>query len=268
MEGVPDKMDLSAQSSTIVLDRRWEKAKDTAIRIPLPKRERHYGDRIFSSILKTTGVGILVLLVLIALFLGIGALPALRQFGLSFVKSSTWDPVKDIYGALPVIYGTVVSSILAMCLATPLSVGIALFLNELAPPRVAQVVGFLIEMLAAIPSVVYGLWGVFVLAPWLRSTVEPFLGKTLGFLPLFQGTPYGVGMLTAGIILSIMVIPTVSSISKEVFRAIPRGQREAALALGATRTEMMWLSVVQSAKTGIFGAVILGLGRALGRRWP
>ena len=201
---------------------------------------------------------------LIAIFLGIGAFPAIQKFGLGFVKNSAWDPVQDIYGALPVIFGTVVSSVLAMSLATPLSVGIALFLNELAPPKVARVVGFLIEMLAAIPSVVYGLWGVFVLAPWLRATVEPFLAKTLGFLPLFQGAPYGVGMLTAGIILAIMVIPTVSSISKEVFRAIPRGQREAALALGATRTEMMWLSVVQSAKTGIFGAVILGLGRALG----
>lgn len=151
-----------------------------------------------------------------------------------------------------------------MLIATPLSVGIALFLNELAPRRWATVVGFWVEMLAAIPSVVYGLWGIFLLAPWMRATVQPLLAKWLGFLPFFQGPPYGVGMLTAGIILSIMVIPTVSSICREVFRAVPRANREAALALGATRWETMQVAVVQASKAGILGATMLGLGRALG----
>jgi phosphate transport system permease protein len=214
--------------------------------------------------LTVTGAGVVVILALIVTFLFQGALPAIRKFGLAFPFTSTWDPVRELYGALPVIYGTVVSSLLGMLIAAPLSIGIALFLNEQAPERVRRPVGFLVEMLAAIPSVVYGLWGIFVLAPWLRTTVEPFLGRTLGFLPLFQGPPYGVGMLSASIILAIMVIPTVSSIAKEVFRAIPRAQREAALALGATRAEMMWLSVVKTARAGIFGAVCLGLGRAIG----
>ncbi len=228
------------------------------------KLDLHFGDRIFLRIVTAGAIGLVALLALIGIFLFVGALPAIRKFGLSFAYTSVWDPVRDLYGALPVIYGTVVSSLLGMAIATPLSIGIALFLNELAPRPVARVFGFLVEMLAAIPSVVYGLWGIFVLAPWLRATVEPFLARTLGFLPFFQGPPYGVGMLSAGIILAIMVTPTVSSISREVFRAIPRGQREAALALGATRWETMVLAVLRSATTGIFGAVILGLGRAVG----
>jgi phosphate transport system permease protein len=227
-------------------------------------REIHFGDRLFSLGLRGISIGVVLLLVLIAAFLAKTGMPAIRTFGWDFVTSSVWDPVRDVYGALPVIYGTVVSSILAILIAAPFSVGIALFLNELAPKRIANLVGFLVEMLAAIPSVVYGLWGVFVLAPWLRETVEPFFIGWLGFIPLFQGPPYGVGMLAAGIILAVMVIPTISSISREVFRAIPQSQREAALALGATRWEMMRLSVLRSSKTGILASIVLGLGRALG----
>ncbi|MBI4405954.1 MAG: phosphate ABC transporter permease subunit PstC [Deltaproteobacteria bacterium] len=221
-------------------------------------------DPLFSFTLKVIALGVFAFLALIAFFLFYSAWPAILRFGWEFLRTSTWDPVKEIFGALPVIYGTVISSLFAVAIAAPLSVGIALFLNELSPRKIATPIGFLVEMLAAIPSVVYGLWGIFVLAPWLGDVVQPFLGKWLGALPLFQGPPYGVGMLAAIIILAIMITPTISSISKEVFQAIPRSDREAALALGATRWEMMKLSVLGRARAGIFGAVILGLGRALG----
>lgn len=228
------------------------------------KRDIHFGDRVFSGSLRLLSLGVAITLTFIALFLYLEARPAIEKFGFGFLVSRVWDPVREVFGALPVIYGTVVSSLIAVFLAAPLSIAAALFLNEITPGRVSRVIGFLIEMLAAIPSVVYGLWGIFVVAPWLRVSVEPFLGKTLGFLPLFQGPPYGVGMLAAGIILAIMITPTITSISREVFRAIPRDQREAALALGATHSEMISLAVLKSAKTGLWGAITLGLGRALG----
>ena len=228
------------------------------------RKDLHYGDRVFALVLRLASIAVAIVLLLIGLFLFKAALPSIHKFGWNFFVTSVWDPVHEDFGALPVIFGTVASSMLAILISAPLSIGVALFLTELAPGRLANVIGFLIEMLAAIPSVVYGLWGIFVLAPWLRTHVEPLLGSTLGFLPLFQGPPYGVGMLAAGIVLAIMVTPTISSICREVFRAIPRDQREAALALGATRWEMMRLSVLRSSRPGIFGAVILGLGRALG----
>ena len=192
------------------------------------------------------------------------AMPAIQKFGLRFLFTSTWDPVKENFGALPFIYGTIVSSGLALLIAVPVSLGIAIYLAELAPQFIRQPLSFLIELLAAIPSVVYGLWGIFVLAPFLRQNIQPFLTKYFGFLPIFQGQFYGVGMLTAGIILSIMVIPTISSVSREVFLAVPFNQREAATALGATRWETIRLAVLGYARPGVLGAVILGLGRALG----
>jgi phosphate transport system permease protein len=228
------------------------------------KRDVHFADWLFAWILKLTAVGLVLLLLFIALFLAHTAWPAIQKFGIHFIGTSLWDPVREIFGALPVIYGTLVSSLIAVLISAPLSIGVALFLNELAPPKIARFIGFLVEMLAAIPSVVYGLWGIFVLAPWLRTEVEPILGKYLGFLPFFQGPRYGVGMLAAGVILAIMITPTIFSISREVFRAIPIHQREAALALGATRWEMMRISILNSAKSGVGGAIILGLGRALG----
>lgn len=228
------------------------------------RRDIHLGDRLFFWLIRGLAVSVSVLLLLIGFFLLQAAWPTIEKFQWDFLVTSEWDPVRDIYGALPVIYGTVVSSLLALFFAAPLSIGIALFLNELASRRVATVVGFLVEMLAAIPSVVYGLWGIFVLAPWLRTTVEPWFIAKLGFIPFFSGPPYGVGILAASLVLSIMILPTISSISLEVFRAIPRVQREAALALGATRWEMMKLAVIQSSKAGVFAAIILGLGRALG----
>jgi phosphate transport system permease protein len=228
------------------------------------RKDIHAGDRIFAGTVRALSLALAGLLVMIAVFLWLRAQPAFHKFGVAFLGTSVWDPVQEQFGALPVIFGTIVSSLIAVAIAAPLSVGIALFLNEIAPRRIADAVGFLVQMLAAIPSVVYGLWGVFVLAPWLRTGVEPVLGRTLGFIPLFQGPPYGVGMLAAGVILAIMITPTISSISREVFSAVPRGQREAALALGATRWEMMRLSVLRASRAGVIGAIILGLGRALG----
>lgn len=259
------KMDLTTHDQSLAFKAPWSELYSDSVPIPVQeKRELHYGDKVFALLVKLAAASLILLLGAIGVFLFWRAWPAISAFGWWFVVTSEWDPVRDVYGALPVIFGTVMSSLLAMVIATPLSIGIALFLNELAPRRLANFVGFLIEMLAAIPSVVYGLWGIFVLAPWLRTTVEPFLGKYFGFLPFFSGPPYGVGMMAAGIILAIMVTPTISSISREVFKAIPRSHREAALALGATRWETMVISVLKSAKTGIMGAMILGLGRALG----
>jgi len=189
---------------------------------------------------------------------------AMRAFGLRFLVTSHWDPVAGEFGALPFIYGTLVSSLLALLIAVPLSLGAAIFLAELAPAWVRPPVAFLIEMLAAVPSVVYGLWGIFVLVPWLRDWVQPALGRTLGFLPLFQGPPYGIGMLAAGLILSIMIVPYITSVSREVLLAVPGSQREAALGLGATRWETTRIAVLRYGRSGLIGAILLGLGRALG----
>src|SRR5439155_305823 len=192
------------------------------------------------------------------------AWPSLRRFGWAFITTSNWDPVAEQFGALPFIFGTLVSSLLALLLAVPLGLGAAIYLAELAPRAVRPPVTFLVEMLAAIPSVVYGLWGIFVLAPWLRTWVQPALGHTLGFLPLFQGPPYGVGMLAAGLILAIMIVPFITAVSREVLLAVPRMQREAALALGATGWETTRIAVLRYGRSGLIGAILLGLGRALG----
>ncbi len=188
---------------------------------------------------------------------------SIRQFGFHFLTGRVWDPVKDEFGALPFVYGTIASSLIALLISVPLSLGIAIFLVEQAPHYIARPVGFLVELLAAIPSVVYGLWGIFVLAPILRQYVEPALAKVLGFLPLFRGTITGIGLLTGGIILAIMVTPIISAVVRDVLAAVPGSQREAALALGATKWEMIRVVLVNGAP-GIAGAVILGLGRALG----
>lgn len=192
------------------------------------------------------------------------AAPAFSKFGLAFFTDSTWNPVTEKFGTMAFIYGTVVSSLLALLIATPVSIAVALFLNEIAPRKVGAVLGFMVEMLAAIPSVVFGIWGLFVLAPWMRVDVQPLLKSTLGWLPFFQGPAYGVGMLTAGVILAIMITPTISAICREVFRTIPSEVREGALALGATKWEMLTLAILKSSRSGIFGATVLGLGRAFG----
>lgn len=209
-------------------------------------------------------ISVVVLMVWMGWEMFHAARPSIQKFGFGFITGRVWDPVKEQFGALPFIYGTIVTSLIALLLAAPIGLGVAIFLNEMAISKVRTVVGFLVEMLAAIPSVVYGLWGIFVLAPWLRETVQPGLAKWLGFLPLFQGTPVGFGMLAGGLILAVMILPTIAAISREVMAAVPNMQREAALALGATKWEMIRLAVLPYAKSGIMGGIMLGLGRALG----
>ncbi len=228
------------------------------------KRDIHAEDKRFFLILRFACLLVIALFIAIVLQLLRLSIPALSHFGFKFLTEVGWNPVDDKFGALAFIYGTVVSSIAAVLLSVPVSIGVALFLTELAPRRLASSLGFLVEMLAAIPSVVYGLWGIFVFAPILRVYVEPFLGQHFGFIPLFQGAPFGVGMLSAAVILAIMITPTITAICREVFRAVPISQREAALALGATKWETIQLSILKSVRGGILGAVVLGLGRALG----
>ena len=188
-----------------------------------------------------------------------------HAFGWKFFGQSDWNPVSDQYGALPFIYGTILSSLLSLVIAVPLSVGVAVFITEMCPGTdCAEFFRSPPELLAAIPSVVYGLWAIFVLVPILREYVQPFLAKTLGWTGLFSGPPYGIGMLAAGVILAIMVIPIISSITREVLTVVPQHQREAVLALGSTRWEMIRMGVLRNARAGIVGAIILGLGRALG----
>ncbi len=224
------------------------------------------GDRVYGAAVTAFAICVPLLLLLIAIEIASAGWPAFRRFGFSFLTSSAWDPVKGTFGAAPAIYGTLVSSLLALLLATPLALGVAVFLSEFAPRAIRQPVAFLVDLLAAIPSVVYGLWGIFVLVPVLRSPVMPFLRDTLhlGGIPLFSGPAYGPSMLAAGVILAIMILPYISSVSREVLLAVPRSQREAALALGATRWETISGAVIPFAKSGIIGGIILGLGRALG----
>jgi phosphate transport system permease protein len=207
-----------------------------------------------------------ILLVTVALVhqLYVNSTLPLHKFGFRFLTGRTWDPVSGDFGALPFIYGTLVSSALALLVAVPMGVGAAIFLSELAPPRISSAMTFVIELLAAVPSVIYGVLGIFILVPALRQYGEPFLKRTLGFLPLFQGPMYGVGMLAGGLVLAIMVVPFIISISREVLLAVPVEQREAALALGATKWESTWQVVVPYARVGIMASIFLSLARALG----
>ena len=223
----------------------------------------HIGDKVFKTTTMFFALFVFALVFLMGYEMVRGSELSLKQFGWKFLTTSTWDPVAEEYGALPFIFGTLFSSLLALLIALPLSIGVAIFLSELAPRWLERPVSFLVELLAAIPSIVYGLWGLFVLVPWLRSSVEPFLIKSMGFLPFFKGVPYGFGMLAAGIILAIMVLPIISSISRDVLRAIPNSQREAAFALGATKWETTKI-VLSDGKSGLLGATLLGLGRAVG----
>lgn len=222
-------------------------------------------DRVWRGALVAFGLVIPALLVAIAALLWHGAAPAIGRFGGGFLTGSEWDPVSDKFGGVPFIAGTLMSSVLALLIAVPLSVGLALFLTELAPRWMAAPVAFATELLAAIPSVVYGLWAIFVLVPFLRDWIEtPFsdrLGERIGF---FAGPAYGPSILAGGVILAIMIVPFISAVSREVIAAVPRAQREAALALGATRWESTWQIVLPFARPGLIGAIMLGLGRAVG----
>jgi phosphate transport system permease protein len=222
------------------------------------------GDRLFKLVLVLAGAAVPVLMAFLVYELYTGAHLAIARYGIGFLTGSTWDPVAEEFGALPLIVGTLLSSFLALLLAVPLSLGVAIYLTEFAPRVIRQPIAFLIELLAAIPSVVYGLWGFFVLIPILKRVLFPFLRETLGFLPFFQGPIYGPSMLSASIILAIMIMPFIMSVSREVLLAVPGSQREAALALGATRWEAVMSAIVPYARSGIIGAIILGLGRALG----
>ncbi len=222
------------------------------------------GDGVLQGLAILSALGLLLLVFLIGLQIWRAAGPSLTRFGWSFIFSRTWDPVAGVFGALPYIYGTLITTLLGLILAAPLSLGAAIFLAELAPRPLRTVLGFLVDMLAAIPSIVYGLWGNFVLAPWLLRFLEPWLGQHFGWLPLFQGPMYGTGILAAAIILAIMISPLVTAISREVLALVPTGQREALQALGATPWEVVRVAVLPSARTGIIGAFTLGLGKALG----
>jgi len=221
-------------------------------------------DELFSWGMRLCGFAVIVVLGLIVYELVIGSQLSWHAFGWKFFAHSDWNPVEDQFGALPFIYGTLVSSLIALIIAVPLSVGVAVFITEMCPIGLRGILSFTTELLAAIPSVIYGIWAMFILVPILRTYVQPFLGKTLGWTGLFTGPAYGYSMLAAGIVLAIMIIPIISSITREVMTVVPQHQREAVLALGATRWEMIRMGVLRNARAGIVGAVILGLGRALG----
>lgn len=227
------------------------------------KRRGRLADQLFKLITLLFALAIAGLVVLMIVEMARDSSLSFEKFGPSFIWREVWDPVREQFGALPFIYGSAVSSIIGLIIAVPVSIGVSVFLVEHAPRSLSTPISFLVQLLAAIPSVVYGLWGIFVLAPLLRDTVYPRIQSTFGFLPLFKGTPNGLGLMTAGIILSIMIIPIVTAIATDVMRAVSRTQPEAALALGATKWEATWI-VIQNARSGITGAVILGLGRAIG----
>jgi phosphate transport system permease protein len=242
-----------------------EVIQPTTVSVPAPDRgNRHWPDRSFRWLALLAALTILALIALVGWELYSGARQAVGRFGFSFLVNSTWNPVSDVYGALPFIYGTLVSSMIALLIAVPLGVATALFLTEMAPLRIRQPVITIIEMLAAVPSVIFGLWGIFVLVPWLRDHLYRWLKEYLGFLPIFGGPIYGLGMLTGGIIVAIMILPIITSVSREILRSVPNLQREAAYALGATHWEVIRIAVLSYARRGIFGAAVLGLGRALG----
>lgn len=235
-------------------------------RLPVlkPLRRGNLGDALFQLLALLFGLSLLVITSGIIFEAWSQSSPSRQEFGWSFLWSTAFDPPNNRFGALPFIYGTIASSVLAILIAGPVGVGIAAYLVEIAPQRLNQVVGFVVELLAAVPSIVFGLWGTIVLAPWLKSYIVPPVQAVLGWTPPFSGTFFGPSVFAAGIVLSIMVLPTVAAISRDVIRAVPDTQREGMLALGATRWEMFRRAVLPYAKSGITGAVILGLGRAAG----
>ncbi len=232
--------------------------------IPSGRARAQTGDMVARLIVLTFAASILLVSSLLVYELWMGSAEVRHKFGWSFLWSSAWNPVTEEFGALPFIYGTAITSFLALLISVPLGVGAAIFLSELAPPRLSNALTFLLELLAAIPSVIYGLLAVFALVPLEREYVEPFLKSTLGFLPFFRGASFGVNYLTAALVLSVMTVPFIISVSRESLMAVPREQREAALALGSTKWESTWRVVVPWARLGIIGAIFLGLARALG----
>jgi len=227
-------------------------------------RDSKFGDVAFRVLVLICALSVFAIVGLIVLELIQQSKLSLKEFGLQFFIRQNWDPVQGEFGALPFVYGTLVSSLVALVIAVPLAVGVAVFTTEMCPRWLRNPLSFTVELLAAIPSVIYGLWGIFVLAPLLRTYVEPWLARRFGWTGFFDGPMYGIGMLAAGIILAIMIIPVITSITREVMMSVPQQQREGVLALGATKWETIRMGVLRNARIGIFGAVILGLGRALG----
>lgn len=222
------------------------------------------GDRLFRGLTLAAALSVPLLMLGILATLIYGSRLSLREFGFGFLTSLQWNPVTEKFGALSSIYGTVVSTLLALLIAVPMGLVIALFLVELAPPKVSAFFGGAIELLAAVPSIIYGMWGLFVMAPWMANHVQPWLGESLGFLPLFQGPPMGIGILTAGIILALMILPYISSVARDVFGMVPTALKESAYGLGATNWEVTRGVTLRYALQGLVGAGFLGLGRALG----
>jgi phosphate transport system permease protein len=228
-------------------------------------RAGNLGDRVFGGTLWILGIMVLVIAGLIILNLALVSRPLAKEHSLwGFITGLTWDPVEDKFGALSFLYGTLVTSAVSILVAVPIAIGLSLFITQFAPPKLGRVLTTPVELLAAIPSVVYGLWGLFVLVPLLRESVEPWLGKYFGWLPLFRGPPIGLGYLASGLILAVMILPTIVAVSVEVMKTTPEANREAALALGATKWEAVMMAVIPYSRAGILGAVLLGLGRALG----
>ena len=226
-------------------------------------RLRH-GDEIAHVLTLTFAAGILLLTSMLVYELWLNSHLSRAKFGWPFFWTSTWDPIFGTFGAAPFIYGTLITSVVSLVIAVPLGLAAAIYLAELAPRRLSDSIAFLIDLLAAVPSVIYGLLGIFIVVPLMRTTIGPFLKHTLGFLPFFRGPNYGVGFLTAGIVLAIMIVPFIISVSREVLLTVPREQREASLGLGSTRWESTWKVVVPWARTGIMGSIFLALARALG----
>ncbi len=222
------------------------------------------GDEIVRLVTFLFAATVVLITVLLVFELWQGSVLPRHKFGFAFFRTSVWDPVFEQFGGLPFIYGTLVTSAVALIIAVPLGIGAAIFLAELAPARVSDTLEFFIDLLAAVPSVIYGVLGIFIVVPLMRDYIQPALKQSLGFLPLFKGPGYGIGFLTAGVVLAIMVIPYIISVSREVLLSVPRDQREAALALGSTRWESTWKVVVPFARTGIMGSIFLALARALG----
>lgn len=231
-----------------------------------PKRRGLKGDLVLKGLVAGAALAIIGLLLALGVELVMNSSLSLSTFGLSFLSGTTWDPVHQIFGALPFLFGTIVTSALALLIGLPVGLGVAIFLSEKSKNRrvLGYALGTLVELLAAVPSVIYGLWGLFFLSPVLRTYVEAPLNSRLGFLPIFAGTPFGLDFFTAGVILAIMIIPTISAVSRDILNAVPNSQREALYSLGATQWEVIRKSVLPYARSGIFGATILGLGRAVG----
>ena len=231
-------------------------------------RRFRIGDSTFKIITQISAITVLALLAGVIAALVHGSLPAWRAFGLDFLITEKWNPVTEKFGALAPIYGTIVTSTIAMIIGVPISLGIAIFLTEICPERLKRTIGTAIELLAGIPSIIYGIWGLFVFAPWFQAHVQPFLIDTFADVPvlnqLFAGPPYGIGMLTAGLILAVMVLPFITSITREVFDTVPPVLKEAAYGIGCTRWEVLRRVVIPFTRVGIIGGVMLGLGRALG----